>query len=190
MAQVGHAGADRVGVSIRLARRVRRVRTQGVTVERLSLVLWREREQMETLLFKLEQETLVLSSGRSRWLMRSAREVEAVLDQLRHTEIVRSAAADQAAAELGLDIDASLKDLAEAAGEPWRSILLDHREAFEQLTREIAESAESNRALVTAGLRSARESLMAVTETLDGYAADGRVHAAEASRQHIVDRSL
>ena len=159
-------------------------------MERLSLVLWRERELMETLLFKLEQETLVLSSGRTRWLMRSAREVEAVLDQLRQTEIVRSAAADQAAAEVGLSHNSSLKELAEACDEPWRSILLEHRDAFESLTREIGESADSNRALIAAGLRSARESLMAVTETLDGYAADGRVHAAEASRQHFIDRSL
>ncbi|QWC84743.1 flagellar protein FlgN [Nocardioidaceae bacterium] len=159
-------------------------------MERLSLVLWREREQMETLLFKLEQETLVLASGRTRWLMRSAREVEAVLEQLRQTEIVRSAAADQAAAEVGLEVNASLKDLAEACEEPWQSILLEHRDAFEQLTREIGESADSNRALIAGGLRSARESLMAVTETLDGYAADGRARTTESSRQHFVDRSL
>ncbi len=48
-------------------------------MEDLSLILWRERELLETLLYKLEQEQLVLASGRTRWLARAAREVETVL---------------------------------------------------------------------------------------------------------------
>ena len=37
-------------------------------MEDLSLILWRERELLETLLYKLEMEQLVLASGSSRWL--------------------------------------------------------------------------------------------------------------------------
>ena len=67
-------------------------------MEKLSLVLWRERELLDTLQFKLEVEQLVLASGRSRWLMRAAREVEAVLETIRETEVLRAVAADEAAA--------------------------------------------------------------------------------------------
>ena len=66
-------------------------------MEKLSLILWRERELLDTLLFKLEIEQLVLASGRTRWLTRAAREVEPVLETLRETEILRAVAADEAA---------------------------------------------------------------------------------------------
>ena len=43
-----------------------------MSMEDLSSVLWRERELLETLLFKLEIEQLVLASGRTRWLAPAA----------------------------------------------------------------------------------------------------------------------
>jgi hypothetical protein len=49
----------------------------------LSSILWREREMLELLLFKLEEEQLVLASGRGRWLVHATREVEMVLDHIR-----------------------------------------------------------------------------------------------------------
>ena len=99
-------------------------------MERLSLVLWRERELLDMLQFKLEVEQLVLASGRSRWLMRAAREVEAVLETIRETEVLRAVAADEAAASIGMTSNPSLSALAEAAGEPWSTILTEHRDAF------------------------------------------------------------
>ena len=71
-------------------------------MEKLSQILWRERELLETLLFKLEEEQMVLAGGRTRWLTRAAREVENVLDTIRETEILRAVAAEEVAAELGL----------------------------------------------------------------------------------------
>ena len=110
-------------------------------MEDLSLILWRERELLETLLYKLEIEQLVLASGSTRWLATAAREVEAVLDAIRETELLRAVAADEAAASIGLSANPSLRALAEAVDEPWQSILLDHREAFVAYTREITEIA-------------------------------------------------
>ena len=48
----------------------------------LSSVLWRSRELLELLLFKLEEEQLLLAANRSRWLAHATREVEVVLDRL------------------------------------------------------------------------------------------------------------
>ena len=110
-------------------------------MEDLSLILWRERELLETLLYKLEMEKLVLASGSSRWLATSAREVEGILASIRETELLRAVVADEAAASIGMAANPSLRALAEAVDEPWRSILLDHRAAFVQYSREIMEIA-------------------------------------------------
>jgi hypothetical protein len=159
-------------------------------MEKLSQILWRERELLDTLLFKLETEQMVLASGRNRWLMRAAREVESVLSTIRETEVLRAVAADEVAATIGLDHNPSLRVLAEAVDEPWRTILADHHEAFVTLTHEIAALAESNRDLITAGYRSARETLLSLDGGAEGYGADGSAVTVSDHRQRLVDWSL
>lgn len=158
-------------------------------MEKLSLILWRERELLELLAYKLELEQLVLASGRTRWLANATREVEEVLETLRETEVLRAVAADEAAEELGLPAGPTLSTLAEAAPEPWQSILQDHRTAFVTATREIADLSESSRGLITAGYRSARETLMSIGGNADGYSPDGSA-VVDAPRRRLVDRSL
>jgi len=142
-------------------------------MQRLSQVLWRERELLEGLQYALEVEQMILASGRNRWLMRAATDVEAVLETLRKTEVLRAVAADEAGSSLGLAPNPSLKELAARAGEPWGEILSDHRDAFVSMTRSITELADSNRELITSGYRSARETLLAMDEAAEGYTADG-----------------
>lgn len=158
-------------------------------VERLSLTLWRERELLDTLLYRLEVEQLVLSSGRTAWLMRAAREVEATLQVLRETEVLRAVAADEAAAQVGCPDNPSLKALAEATHEPWRTILLDHREAFVSVTRQVTELADSNRDLITSGYRAARETLLSLDDSTHSYTPAGAAVAASGTAR-LVDRSI
>lgn len=159
------------------------------------MVLWRERELLDTLLFRLELEQLVLASGRTRWLMRAAGDVEQVLGRLRETELLRAVAADEAAAAIGLEPNPSLRELAEKAPEPWREIFVDHREAVLAVTREITALADANRDLITAGYRSARETLLTIgtsvgtTGVQDGYTADGTA-SLDSARARLLDRSL
>ena len=160
------------------------------TMENLSLILWRERELLETLLFKLETEQLVLSSGRTRWLNRAAREVEIVLETIRETEALRAVVADEMASMLGIPANPSLRALLDAVEEPWRSILEDHRQAFLEVTAQLTEMAEANRNLVTTGLRTARETLLAFDETAASYAQDGSAVAVAMPRARLIDRSL
>lgn len=158
-------------------------------MERLSLVLWRERELLSELHYKLEVEQLVLASGRSRWLANATREIDALLATIRETEILRSVAADDAAAAAGMAANPSLAALAEAAGAPWTTILTEHREAFVTLTADIATLADSNKHLISAGYRSARETLLSLGESVDGYSADGSA-TADISRTPLFDGSL
>ncbi len=135
----------------------------------LSTVLWRERELLETLLFKLEEEELVLSSGRTRWLGRAAREVEAVLDQMRTTELGRAIEADDAAREVGLPEGASLMELAKAAPSPWNDLLRSHHVALTDLTGQIDAIARVNREMLAQSLKSTQEALTGVADTMRTY---------------------
>ena len=103
----------------------------------LSNVLWRERELLEMLLFKLESEQLVLAAGRTRWLARSSHEVEVVLQEIRRTELLRTAELHAAAGELGFAEAPRLRELVEVVDEPWKAIFAGHREAFLAMTAEI-----------------------------------------------------
>ncbi len=160
-------------------------------MQRLSQVLWRERELLEGLQYALEVEQLILATGRNRWLMRAATDVESVLETLRKTEVLRAVAADEAGSALGLAPNPSLKDLAARAGEPWGEILGDHRDAFVAMTQAITELADANRDLITSGYRSARETLLAMGDATEGYAADGSaVLSAVAAGPSLIDRTF
>lgn len=128
-------------------------------MELLSTLLWRQRELLELLLFKLEEEQLLLAAGRSRWLSRATREVEMVLEEIRRVELARAVEVEAVAARYGLGGDASLSALAAAVESPWNDILTDHRVAFLELTAEIGAIAQANRALLTAGYSSVRSAL-------------------------------
>ncbi len=104
----------------------------------MSSILWRERNLLELLLFKLEEERLVLAAGLDRWLPRATREVELVLAELQHIEGPRTGALDAVAAELGLQPGRTLGEVAAAAPPPWDGLLEQHREAFVSTAREIS----------------------------------------------------
>lgn len=159
-----------------------------MSMEDLSSVLWRERELLETLLFKLEVEQLVLATGRTRWLPAAAREIEEVLDAVRETELLRSVRADAVAVMLGLDPNPSLQRIADHSEEPWRSIWLDHRESFTAVAAEITSLAENNRELLTSGYQAAKATLLSLSETPTTYSADGSTVTER--RTTLVDRSI
>lgn len=159
-------------------------------MEKLSLILWRERELLEILLFKLETERLVLAAGQERWLMRSAKEVEATLQAIRESELLRAVAADDAARAVGLAPNPSLKALAEAADEPWRTMFTEHREAFIRITQEITSLAEVNRDLLTAGYRAAQETLLSMGDSASGYSPTGGRVSETTHQALLIDRSL
>ncbi|NIZ93047.1 flagellar export chaperone FlgN [Kineococcus rubinsiae] len=158
----------------------------------VSSILWKERELLELLLFKLEEEQLVLASGRTRWLAHATREVEFVLEQIRSTELLRAVEVDAIAAELGIDAGPSLNVLAGVVPEPWDDLFRSHRDAFLTLTAEIQNLADANRDLLTSGARAVREALLGLDAGLDTYTAKGKNIAASTggSRAHFVDEAL
>lgn len=153
-------------------------------------ILWRERELLELLLFKLEEEQLVLASGRARWLAHATREVEAVLDQIRDSERVRTLETDVVAMELGLGPGPSLISLARTAPEPYGSMLMSHRDAFLALTAEITELAQANRRLLHEGMVSLSEALSAVEEPVQTYGPAAGRSVPRQGAGRLVDEAL
>jgi hypothetical protein len=146
-----------------------------MALSQLSDVLWKERNLLELLLFKLEEEQLVLTSGRTRWLGHATREVETVLDQIRDAELGRSAEADEVARELGLEEGVSLLTLSEHAPAPWDELLRAHRDAFVTL-------AMSHRAT--------QETLLSLQETVQTYDGQGHSSATPDRSAQLLDQSF
>lgn len=158
----------------------------------VSAILWRERHLLELLLFKLDEEQLVLAAGRTRWLPRATREVEMVLEEIRQTELDRAVEVSRLSLELGLPADASLRQLADSASEPWQGILVEHRQAFLSLTDEVTSLVQANRELLARGQKAVREVLASIgdgrVEVGAGYG--GRPAGIEGGRPFLIDEAL
>jgi hypothetical protein len=143
----------------------------------VSTVLWRERQLLELLLFKLEEEQLVLAAGRSRWLSNATREVETVLAEIRRVEVMRAMQVEMAVLAMRLPRPPTLRELAEHAPHPWGPIFSEHRKALLALTAEIEDVARTNRDILARG----RDAVDAALQSIDGgvphepasYGADG-----------------
>ncbi len=129
-------------------------------VHELSAVLWRERELLELLLFKLEEEQLLLTAGKTRWLPFATREVEQVLDRLRQSALERSIEVAAVALEWGTDEDATLRELiTHAPSAAWKDNFTSHLQALSELASAIAALRDSNLTYLRAASRSAQETL-------------------------------
>jgi FlgN protein len=160
----------------------------------LAAVLWRQRDLLERLVYRLECEQLLLASGRTRFLALATAEVEAVLAEVRVLDVQRAAAADSVAAEVGAGSGASLEELAAAVQPPWTSVLLEHREALLVLTRELGALAETNRSVMAGGMKAVESALAGLGGREGvasvGYDARGHSDLIQGPGAIVVDRSL
>ena len=117
----------------------------------LAALLWRERDVLEDLLFRLVAQQLILSSGDTRWLPRADAEVRTASASLQEHEIARAAEVNVLLRHYALPADTSLRELAAFAPEPWPLVLLEHREALRLLALEIDQATDENRRLLLAG---------------------------------------
>jgi hypothetical protein len=150
----------------------------------LSMQLWRERELLEMLLFKLEEQELLLLAGRSRWMQFATREIEQVLERLREAGIARVVEAEVVAGEWGATEGAGIRDLiAKAPNDSWREVLSDHLRVMTQLTGEIANSQQ-----LRAVLRATQETLASLGDEAGEYTTRGERATSDAAR--IVDTEM
>jgi hypothetical protein len=153
----------------------------------MAAVLWRERECLELLLFKLVQQQLVLSSGHTRWLHLVDDEIRLAAEALREAELIRAAEFDLLARQIGLPADASLRELADVAPDPWPVVLDEHRDRLRALALEIKSVAADNTRLLRAGEHAIRETLDQLRGRAASYDMSGAPTGAGSSA-HLLDQ--
>jgi YD repeat-containing protein len=162
---------------------------RGTAVHDLSARLWQERELLDLLTFKLEEEQLLLTAGKTQWLSHATREVEQVLERLQLAGLDRAMAAAAVARYWGLPEEATLREL--AAGAPdgaWADILSAHLTALTDQTAHIRQLRDANAQFLRAAARSTQETLAATETTATTYDSEGR--AASHVGAHLFDRDL
>lgn len=155
-----------------------------MAIHDLSAQLWHERELLDLLTFKLEEEQLLLTAGKTRWISHATREVEQVLERLSAAGLARAVTAAAVAAEWGLPEEATLRELAAGAPEegPWSEILAAHLKAMTEQTAVIRQLRDANAQFLRAASRSTQETLADVTSMAKTYDARGRAAGANESR--------
>jgi flagellar biosynthesis/type III secretory pathway chaperone len=154
-----------------------------MAIHELSALLWREREMLELLTFKLEEEQLLLTAGKSKWLHHATLEVEQTIDRLRAAGLARTVEVSAVARGWGLSEDATLRELAEAAPEgPWGEILTSHLKAMTAQTERIRELRDANEQFLRAASRSTQETLAGHRAEAGLYDAHGMTSDAAGSR--------
>lgn len=158
----------------------------------VSNVLWQERELLELLLFKLEEEQLLIATGRTRWLPHATREVEVILQQIRHAEIVRMDKLTELTTQQQWPQTPSLRELSELVPPEWAEVFGAHRAEFLQLTHQVHEVAKNNRDSLSASHKAAAEALGSLEEDIATYDPRGRraAHATTHPRTFLVDEAL
>jgi len=156
----------------------------------VSNILWQERRLLELLVFKLEEEQLVLAAGRTRWLSHATREVDNVLEEIKKVELQRAIEVEDVAQELGLSSAPSLRELAELTPTPWSGIFEEHRRALLETAQEIDSVARANRDLLSRGQQATREALATIghVET-DSYTAKGSAAAGKVGLR-LIDEAM
>jgi hypothetical protein len=129
----------------------------------LSDVLWRERQLLDLLVFRLATERNV-DPAHLRWAAYAADDVDRESERLRLVEMERATVAAEEAQRLGLSPLSSLAELAAAAPEPWNVILDRHREALADLTDQVASGARESRARLRVDLAEVRREIDLRTE--------------------------
>ena len=155
----------------------------------LSALLWRERELLGLLTFKLEEEQLLLTTGNTKWLHHATREVEQVVDNLRSEALLREVAVAALAAEWDLGSNPSLRDIAAKAPDgPWGEIFAAHLTALVALTGRIEELRDANDVFLRAAVKSTQETLANLRADAGTY--DSLGLASPTPGTSVLDRQL
>lgn len=140
----------------------------------LSMQLWQERELLELLIFKLEEQRLLLESGGMRWIHFASREIEQVLGRLRESGLGRDVEVAAVARDWGSPEIATLAQLIEAAPtDAWREVFTDHRTALTGLMAEVGQLKTSNEVHLRAAGRALEDTLAGLQASTGEYTTQG-----------------
>ncbi len=158
-----------------------------VALSDLSTGLWRIQELLENLLYKLEVQSVLIESGRSRWLGRSTSDIESVIESLRETELLRAVDAAPVCDMLGLPADTPLSQIAQAAPSPWNHVLEEHRVALSHATHELSLQSRSNGEMLEISYRAVQDTLERFNHSAEGATYTARGARENSRAHHLID---
>lgn len=155
----------------------------------LSMQLWQERELLELLIFKLEEQRLLLESGGVRWIHLASREIDQVLERLRESGLARDVEVSAVADEWGVPGATTLAQVLGAAPtEAWRAVFAEHRAALNALMAEVGQLKTSNEVHLRAAGRAVEEALAGIDGAGGEYTTQGE--RAREDLPRIVDKEM
>ena len=129
----------------------------------LSRILWKQRELIDTLQYRLEVQQLMSISPRADRLQTAVDEVAVAMEDLRRSERDRDLVVRRCAAAMQLADTASLGEIRAEVGEPWATTLADHQQALLALVGGAERLSAMNRELAAKGAQNARAMLTELT---------------------------
>ncbi|MCX2749012.1 flagellar protein FlgN [Arthrobacter sp. MI7-26] len=113
--------------------------------DELSAMLWRERRQLELLLFRLETQLLHVRAGSWHWLKFTAADVEKVLENLRFDTLARNIESSAVAIEWRVPANATLPMISSVAPPGiWPELLQEHHHAMVLLLEQVESAVAAN----------------------------------------------
>ncbi|KJF17936.1 MULTISPECIES: flagellar export chaperone FlgN [Acidithrix] len=106
----------------------------------LSQSLEYETALLEKLLFKLEEERLLVANERHHYLGEANFEIQAVSGEIKHAELRRAIASSEVCDFLEIDSMAPLSEIISATPEPWKSVFAEQRSQMLLVTARIAKA--------------------------------------------------
>lgn len=142
----------------------------------LSMHLLRERELLEMLLFKLDEQQMLLATGRNRWIRHAATEIERVLAAMPTVALSRDALVVAVADEWGSPEATTLRALIDAAPtDGWREVLTGHLSAMTALADEIEQMKQINEQRLRTAIRVTQETIAGLGVPSGAYTPAGEV---------------
>lgn len=156
----------------------------------LGHILWQQRELVLRLIYRLEVQQLVLASGRTQWIARSTEDVDDAIEDIRRQEVARAGLVEDLSGLMGTPPDASLRELVDAAPEPWDVILAEHHTEFLRLANQAEDAARSNRDVLDQGLADVRDLLESYGSTPESGYGDHGPRTTVPAASVLVDREV
>ncbi len=147
--------------------------TQESVLDTLATAIARQVEALESLRFRFEVQQMMLSAGRSRWIGETTRELEGAIASVQLCdEALRAGLCDAAVHAAGLSPEATLREVAEAVGEPWSYIFHQARDELRHAIERVGALCAENRKLLARGFLATSEALALLGVAPAGLAYD------------------
>lgn len=129
-------------------------------LEALAGAIARQIEALGHLRFKFEVQQLMLSGGRSAYITETTDELREAIEQVQRADAeFRRCLSHAAARSLALSPESTLREVAQAVGEPWRYIFEQGRDELRRAIERINALCAENRKLLARGYLATSEAL-------------------------------